>query len=63
MSGLFISEDDQNNEEKHSSNSLIEREMREINRRTDVGCKCTDEGVCKIIKLLEIKSHAKDNYE
>ena len=63
MSGLFISEDDWNNEEKHSSNSLIEREMREINRRTDVGCRWTDEGVCKIIKLLEIKRHAKDNYE
>lgn len=63
MSGLFISEDDWNNEEKHSSNSLIEREMREINRRTDVGCRWTDEGICKIIKLLEIKRHAKDNYE
>ena len=63
MSGLFISEDDWNNEEKHSSNSLIEREMREINRRTDVGCRWTDEGICKIIKLLEIKRHAKDNYD
>ena len=63
MSGLFISEDDWNNEEKHSSNSLIEREMREINRRTDVGCRWTDECVCKIIKLLEIKRHAKDNYD
>ena len=62
ISGLFISEDDWNNEDKHFSNSLIEREMREINRRTDIGCKCTDEGVCKIIKLLEIKRHAKDNY-
>lgn len=37
--------------------------MREINRRTDVGCRWTDEGVYKIIKLLEIKRHAKDNYE
>ena len=56
MSGLFINEDDWNNEKKHSSNILIEREMIEINRGTD-------EGVCKIIKLLEIKRHVKDNYE
>ena len=63
MPGLFINEDDWKNEEKYSSNSLIEREMREINRRTDVGCRWTDEGVCKIIKLLEIKRHAKDNYD
>ena len=63
MSGLFINEDDWRNEDKHSSNSLIEREMREINRRTDVGCRWSDEGVFKIIKLLEIKRHAKDNYD
>ena len=55
MSGLFINEEDWINKNKHTSNSLIEREMREINRRTDVGCRWTDKGVYKIIKLLEIK--------
>lgn len=34
MSGLFINEDDWSNKDKHSSNSLTKREMREINRRT-----------------------------
>ena len=63
MSGLFINEEDWINKNKHTSNSLIEREMREINRRTDVGCRWTDKGVYKIIKLLEIKRHAKDNYD
>lgn len=65
MSGLFIDENDWSNEDKHSSNSLIEREKweREINRRTDVGCRWSDEGVFKIIRLLEIKRHAEDNYD
>lgn len=36
------------NEDKHSSN---------------VGCRWTDKCVCKIIKLLEIKRHFKDNYD
>ena len=63
MSGLFINEEDWTNKNKHTSNSLIEREMREINRRTDVGCRWTDKGVYKIIKLLEIKRHSKDNYD
>ena len=45
MSGLFINEEDWINKNKHTSNSLIEREMREINRRTDVGCRWTDKGV------------------
>lgn len=34
----------------------IEREMREINIRTDIGWRWTDEGVFNIIKLLEIKN-------
>ena len=63
MSGLFINEEDWTNKNKHTSNSLIEREMREINRRTDVGCRWTDKGVYKIIKLLEIKRYSKDNYD
>ena len=63
MSGLFINEEDWINKNKHTSNSLIEREMREINRRTDVGCRWTDKGVYKIIKLLEIKRYSKDNYD
>lgn len=61
--GLFITEGDWSNEDKYTSNSLIEREMREINRRIDVGCRWSDEGVFKIIKLLEIKRHTKDNYD
>lgn len=30
--------------------------MRQINKRTDNGCRLNDEGVFKIIKLLEIKN-------
>ena len=63
MEGLFYDEHDWNIQDRHSSNSLIEREMREINRRTDVGCRWTDIGVYKIVKLLEIRRHAKDNYD
>lgn len=37
MSGVFHDEKDRNNRKKYTSNSLIEREMREINRRTDIG--------------------------
>ena len=39
LTGIFHSKEDWNNVKKHSSNSLIEREMREINRRTDIGCR------------------------
>lgn len=63
MSGIFHNNEDWNNNKRHSSNSLIEREMREINRRTDVGCRWSDEGVYKIIKLLEIKRHASHNFD
>lgn len=63
MAGIFNSEEDWNNKGKHTSNSLIEREMREINRRTDVGCRWSDEGVYKIIKLLEINRHATHNFD
>lgn len=63
MSGIFHNNEDWNNNKRHSSNSLIEREMREINRRTDVGFRWSDEGVYKIIKLLEIKRHASHNFD
>lgn len=63
MSGIFHNKEDWNNSKKHSSNSLIEREMREINRRTDIGCRWSDEGVYKIIKLLEVKRHATHNFD
>lgn len=63
MAGIFHNKEDWNNRKKHSSNSLIEREMREINRRTDIGCRWSDEGVYKIIKLLEIKRHATHNFD
>ena len=63
MSGVFHDEKDWNNRKKHTSNSLIEREMREINRRTDIGCRWSDEGVYKIIKLLEIKRHSTHNFD
>lgn len=39
MEGIYISNLDWENKEKHTSNSLIEREMREINRRMNVGCR------------------------
>jgi hypothetical protein len=63
MAGIFHNKEDWNNRKKHTSNSLIEREMREINRRTDVGCRWSDEGVYKIIKLLEISRHATHNFD
>lgn len=63
MPGIFHSEDDWNDKSKHSSNSLIEREMREINRRTDVGCRWSDKGVSKIIKLLQVSKYATHNFD
>lgn len=63
ISRISHNNEDWNNNKRHSSNSLIEREMREINRRTDVGCRWSDEGVYKIIKLLEIKRHASHNLD
>ena len=33
--------------------SAVEREFREINRRTEVGAMWTDEGVERVAKLLE----------
>lgn len=63
MSGIFHDKEDWNNNKKHSSNSLIEREMREINRRTDIGCRWSDEGVYKIVKLLEVNRHAAHNLD
>jgi hypothetical protein len=63
MPGIFHNKDDWNNRKKHSSNSLIEREMREINRRTDIGCRWSDKGVYKMIKLLQINRHATHNFD
>lgn len=63
MAGIFHSEEDWNNKGKHTSNSLIEREMREINRRTDIGCRWSDKGVYKLIKLLQIRRNAAHNFE
>ena len=37
--------------------------MSEINRRTDIGCRWPDEGVYKIVKLLEIKRHSTHNFD
>jgi hypothetical protein len=31
----------------------VEKEFREINRRTEVGARWTDEGVERVVKLLE----------
>ncbi|MBI4759335.1 MAG: hypothetical protein HY783_10135 [Chloroflexi bacterium] len=33
--------------------SAVEREFREINRRTQVGARWTDEGVASVARLLE----------
>lgn len=63
MEGIYLSNSDWQNKEKHTSNSLIEREMREINRRMDVGCRWTDESALKLLKLVEIHKYASHNFD
>lgn len=58
FNGIFYNEEDWINTKVNRSNSLIEREMREINRRTDVGCRWSDEGCENLIKLIQIKKYA-----
>lgn len=43
--------------------SLIEREMREINRRTDIGCRWSKVGVRNMLKILLIQKYSPHNWE
>lgn len=45
------------------TNSVIEREMREINRRTDVGVRWSEQGVNNLLKLRAAKRINPDDFE
>jgi len=63
MEGIYISNLDWVNKEKHTSNSLIEIEMREINRRMNVGCRWVDKYAIKLLKLIEVFKYASHNFD
>jgi transposase-like protein len=42
---------------------LVEREMRELNRRTDVGARWSLEGVASLVRLRLAQRHNPDDYE
>lgn len=43
--------------------SVMEREMREVNRRTDVGARWSVQGISNLLKLRLAKRHNPDDYE
>lgn len=43
--------------------SIMEREMRELNRRTDVGARWSIRGIANLLKLRLAKRHNPDDYE
>lgn len=43
--------------------SVMEREMREVNRRTDVGARWSVRGIANLLKLRLAKRHNPDDYE
>jgi hypothetical protein len=48
---------------RQRTTSLAERQMREINRRTDVGARWTTKGVANLMRLRLAKRHNPDDYE
>jgi hypothetical protein len=43
--------------------SVMEREMREVNRRTDVGARWSVNGITNLVRLRLAKRHNPDDYE
>jgi hypothetical protein len=43
--------------------SVVEREMRELNRRTDVGARWTPKGIRNLLKLRLAKRHNPEDYQ
>lgn len=61
--GVFINKNTWNKKDEHKTNSLIEREMREINRRADNGCSWTELGIQNLMKLTLIHKYSKNNWD
>ena len=60
---IFISEDQWNDSTLLYVTSLAEREMREINRRTDIGCRCSRNGVENLLKIKLAQKYAPQTWE
>lgn len=59
---VFISEKDWNSENNIIVTSLVEREMREINRSTDIGCRWSKKGVENLLKVKLVEKYSPHNW-
>ena len=60
---IFINEDQWNDSTLLHVTSLVEREMREINRRTDIGCRWSRNGVENLLKIKLVQKYAPHTWE
>lgn len=60
---IFVNSDDWANSDNIGVTSLVEREMREINRRTDIGCRWSKTGVYNILKIILVQKYSSHNWE
>lgn len=60
---IFINEDQWNDSTLLHVTSLVEREMREINRRTDIGCRWSRNGVENLLKIKLVQKYAPQTWE
>lgn len=60
---IFIDEKQWGDSSSIRVTSIIEREMREINRRTDIVCRWSKTGVENILKILLTQKYSSHNWE
>ena len=60
---IFINEKEWNIKNNIITTSLIEREMREINRRTDIGCRWSEAGVENLLKIRLVQKYSPHNWK
>lgn len=60
---IFVNEKDWISENNIMVTSLVEREMREINRRTDLGCRWSKKGVENLLKIKLVEKYSSHDWK
>ena len=60
---IFVKETEWNSKNNIVVTSLVEREMREINRRTDIGCRWSKAGVENLLKIRLVQKYSSHDWE
>lgn len=60
---IFVSEEIWNSENNIMVTSFVEHEMREINRRTDIGCRWSKKGVENLLKIKLVEKYSHNDWE